>query len=43
MRRGKRVSAQKEGMVHLAGMLLLVALMLIITYFDIVNPMQIPD
>lgn len=36
--RGRRVDPAKEGMVHLIGMLLLVALMLFITWQDVVNP-----
>lgn len=43
LRRGKRVSPQMEGMIHLVGMAILIALMLIITYYDIVNPVQLPD
>jgi len=43
LRGGKRVSPQKEGMIHLVGMAILIALMLIITYYDIVNPVQLPD
>lgn len=36
--RGKRVDPQKEGLVHWVGLMLLVALMLLITYQDIVSP-----
>jgi len=43
LRRGKRISPQKEGMVHLAGMIVLLALMALITYYDIVSPVQIPE
>jgi regulator of sigma E protease len=43
IRRGKRISAEKEGMVHLAGMVLLLALMIVITYYDIVNPINLPE
>ncbi len=43
IRRGKRVSPQKEGMVHLAGMVLLLVLMAVITYYDIVNPINLPE
>jgi regulator of sigma E protease len=42
VRRGKRVRPEREGMIHLAGLLLLVTLMIIITYYDIVSPVQIP-
>ncbi len=38
LRRGKRVSPQKEGLVHLVGMAILLALMAIITYYDIRYP-----
>jgi regulator of sigma E protease len=36
--RGRRVSPEKEGIVHLIGMALLVALMLVITYQDVISP-----
>jgi regulator of sigma E protease len=36
--RGRRVDPAKEGLVHLIGMALLVALMLIITWQDLMNP-----
>jgi regulator of sigma E protease len=36
--RGRRIDPAKEGLVHLVGMLLLVALMLFITWQDVVNP-----
>jgi regulator of sigma E protease len=36
--RGRRVDPAKEGLVHLVGMLILVALMLFITWQDVVNP-----
>jgi regulator of sigma E protease len=42
IRRGKRVRPEREGMIHLAGLLLLVTLMVVITYYDIVNPIQVP-
>ncbi len=38
LRRGKRISPAKEGMVHLIGMALLLTLMAIITYYDIRYP-----
>jgi regulator of sigma E protease len=41
--RGRRVDPAKEGMVHLVGMLLLVALMLFITWQDVVNPIPSLD
>lgn len=34
-RRGKRISPQKEGLVHMIGFFALIALILIITYFDV--------
>jgi regulator of sigma E protease len=41
--RGRRVDPAKEGMVHLIGMLLLVALMLVITWQDLVSPLPSMD
>jgi len=41
--RGKRVDPAKEGLVHLIGMALLVALMLLITWQDLVNPLPSLD
>jgi len=41
--RGKRVDPAKEGLVHLVGMALLVALMLLITWQDLVNPLPSLD
>jgi regulator of sigma E protease len=41
--RGRRLDPAKEGMVHLVGMLLLVALMLFITWQDVVNPIPSLD
>jgi regulator of sigma E protease len=35
VRRGKRISPQKEGLVHLIGFLTLIVLILVISYFDI--------
>jgi len=37
--RGRRIDPAKEGLVHLIGMLLLVALMVLITWQDVVNPL----
>jgi len=37
IRRGKRISAQKEGLVHLVGFSVLISMVVIITYFDIVR------
>lgn len=36
--RGRRIDPSREGLVHLAGMVVLLSLMAVITYFDIVNP-----
>lgn len=36
--RGRRVDPAREGLVHMVGMLLLLALMAVITYQDIFNP-----
>ncbi len=41
--RGKRVDPAKEGLVHLIGMALLVALMLFITWQDLINPVPPVD
>jgi len=36
--RGRRMDPAREGMVHLAGMVVLLLLMVVITYQDIFNP-----
>jgi regulator of sigma E protease len=36
--RGRRVDPAREGLVHLVGMVMLLALMAVITYQDIFNP-----
>jgi regulator of sigma E protease len=41
--RGRRVDPAKEGLVHLIGMALLVALMLFITWQDLINPVPSVD
>lgn len=41
--RGKRVDPAMEGLVHVIGMLLLVALMVFITWQDVVNPVPTLD
>ncbi|MFC2031178.1 RIP metalloprotease [Chloroflexota bacterium] len=41
--RGRRLDPAKEGMVHLVGMMLLVALMLFITWQDVTNPLPALD
>ncbi len=35
VRRGKRISPQKEGLVHLIGFIALIVLILVISYFDV--------
>ena len=37
VRRGKRISPQKEGLVHLMGFVLLISMMVVISYFDILR------
>ena len=37
VRRGKRISPEKEGLVHLAGFVLIITMAVIISYFDIVR------
>jgi regulator of sigma E protease len=41
--RGRRIDPAKEGLVHFIGLLLLVALMLFITWQDVVNPLPTVD
>jgi regulator of sigma E protease len=41
--RGRRVDPAKEGLVHLVGLMLMVALMLFITWQDVVNPVPSLD
>ena len=41
--RGKRIDPAKEGLIHLIGMALLVALMLFITWQDVTNPVPSID
>ena len=36
--RGKRVSPEREGMIHLVGMAFLLSIMLLVSYYDIVAP-----
>lgn len=40
VRRGRRISPQKEGLVHLIGFFILIALMLVVTYNDILRIIQ---
>ena len=39
--RGRRVSPEREGLIHLVGMAVLVSLVIVITYFDILFPVNI--
>jgi regulator of sigma E protease len=41
--RGRRIDPEKEGLIHLIGMALLVALMLFITWQDVINPLPPVD
>jgi regulator of sigma E protease len=41
--RGRRIDPNWEGAIHLAGMVLLLGLMAIITYQDFVSPVPLPD
>ncbi|HJX03722.1 MAG TPA: M50 family metallopeptidase [Dehalococcoidia bacterium] len=36
-RRGKRISPQKEGLVHTIGFIMLLALIIVISYFDVIR------
>jgi regulator of sigma E protease len=36
--RGKRIAPEKEGAIHFIGLALLLTLMLVITYYDVSNP-----
>lgn len=40
IRRGKRISAKREGLVHTIGFILLITLILVISYFDVVRLIQ---
>jgi regulator of sigma E protease len=37
VRRGKRISPQREGLVHLVGFVVLISLIVVISYFDVVR------
>ncbi len=41
--RGRRVDPAKEGLVHLIGLALMVALMLLVTWQDLINPVPSVD
>ncbi len=38
IRRGKRVDPQREAIIHFAGIMVLMGLILVITYYDIISP-----
>jgi len=40
VRRGKRISPKREGLVHLIGFVLLILLIMVISYYDIANIIQ---
>ena len=40
IRRGKKISPKREGLVHLVGFVVLIGLILVITYFDVVKIMN---
>ncbi len=40
--RGRRVSPEREGLVHLIGMAALLGTVAVIAYFEILNPIQVP-
>jgi regulator of sigma E protease len=41
--RGKRVAPEKEGAIHFIGLALLLSLMLVISYYDVSNPLPTID
>jgi regulator of sigma E protease len=40
--RGKRVSPEKEGAIHFVGFALLLTLMVVVSYYDVSNPIEPP-
>ena len=40
VRRGKRISPKKEGLVHLIGFIVLMGLIVVVSYFDIIHLIQ---
>ncbi len=40
VRRGKRISPKKEGLVHMVGFFILIALIMVVSYYDIVRIIQ---
>ena len=41
--RGKRISPEKEGAIHFIGLALLLTLMLVISYYDVSDPIPAID
>ena len=41
--RGKRIAPEKEGAIHFIGLALLLTLMVVVSYNDISNPIDVPD
>lgn len=41
--RGRRVDPEKEALVHMVGMALLIGAMVLVTYQDLVSPLPLPD
>jgi regulator of sigma E protease len=39
--RGRRINPQREGMIHFIGLAFLVSLVLVVTYFDLLNPVNL--
>jgi len=39
--RGRRIAPEREGLIHLVGMAVLVSLVIVITYFDILFPVAV--
>ena len=40
VRRGKRISPKREGLVHLIGFIVLIMLIVVVSYFDVIHIMQ---
>jgi regulator of sigma E protease len=40
VRRGKRIAPEKEAMVHFIGLTLIIALAIVITYFDVLRVLR---
>lgn len=41
--RGKRIDPEKEGAIHFIGLAILVTLMVVISYYDVTDPIQLPS